>query len=204
MTRESLFDTFNEIGRDLFVSRLITSHGGNLSVRDGEMIYITRTGCELAHLSPEDIVEVSALDPDERDAQASCELVVHRAIYHAREKAWGQTSGAIVHAHSPETTVRSFFDHYIEPWDSEAQLITPAIPVVTAPTTIGSAQAGAVLAEALSQESSPDAIAVLHGHGPFACGATLKDAYRLVSVVEHSCFIINRTIMLGTSQASGI
>ena len=193
---ESAVNQFQAIGRDLFVSRLISSHGGNLSVRTGETIYITRTGVQLAHLGAGDIIEVSLTEASEQDARASCELVVHRAIYRARQDKWGEEAGAIVHAHSPDTTVRSILEDVIAPVDSEACLIMGRIEVVTARDTIGSAEAGEVLADALSKTESPNSIAVLRGHGPFAHGATLEDAYRMVSVLEHSAGIISQLQML--------
>ena len=40
---QQMEEMFKEVGRDLFLSGAITSHGGNLSVSDGESIWITRT-----------------------------------------------------------------------------------------------------------------------------------------------------------------
>ena len=199
MSSSSLFSQFERIGRDLFVSRLISSHGGNLSIRRGDTIFITRSGSQLAHLSGDDIIEVSLENPSECDKDASSELVVHRAIYRARQERWGESDGAIVHAHSLETTVRSMLDDFIEPLDSEARLFIPQVPVVVSKTTIGSTDAGALLAEVLSADECPDSVAVLRGHGPFAHGSTLEDAYRLISVLEHSCQIITQIQSLGNN-----
>jgi len=196
----ALREQFEIIGRDLFVSRLISSHGGNLSVRDGDRIIITRTGSQLGHLGADDLVEVSLSEPSEADTHASCELVVHRAIYKARQEKWGEEVGAIVHAHSPQTTVRSFLDEVIEPLDSEAQLMIPHVEVVSAAKTIGSSEAGEVLAIALSESRDPNAIAVLRGHGPFAYGSSLEDAFRSVSVLEHSSILINQLQTMGAVQ----
>jgi L-fuculose-phosphate aldolase len=187
----SLLTQFQQVGRDLFVSRLITSHGGNLSICRDDSIIITRSGSQLAHLDESDLVEVSLSCADERDALASCELVVHRAIYLARREQWGECEGAIAHAHALATTVRSFLDEVITPIDSEARLLIPRVPVVSATQTIGSAEAAQVLAQTLSVSQDPNQIAVLKEHGPFAHGSTLEDAFRLISVLEHSCEIIN-------------
>lgn len=196
MSRKSLFDQFEVVGRDLFASRLISSHGGNLSIRQGDTIYITRTGCQLAHLCKSDIVEVPLIGSSPADEQASCELVVHRAIYQMRQRVFGACDGAIVHAHSSATTIRSLIDDAITPLDSEARFMIGQAPIVTAKTTIGSPEAARLLAEALSSEQPHRAIAVLRGHGPFAYGSMLEDAYRLVSVLEHSSVIINQIQIL--------
>ena len=76
------FKRFIELGRDLFVSHAITSHGGNISETNGKSIWISCSGAMLGHLTPGAIVE-TAWAVDARDARASTELVVHRAMYQA-------------------------------------------------------------------------------------------------------------------------
>ena len=52
-----LLQEFQEIGRDLFVSSLISSHGGNMSVRRGNSIIITRHGSMLGRLKDGTLIE---------------------------------------------------------------------------------------------------------------------------------------------------
>lgn len=172
------------VGRDIFLAHLISSHGGNISVRVGDEIAITRTGSMLGRLADDDIVVVSADTPDERDAQASSELVVHRELYRATG------AGAVVHTHSPQTIFRSMLENVIEPIDSEARLFIPRVSVVHSQKTVGSLHAAHLLGRELAREGAAP-IAVLRGHGPFAVGETLLDAYRWVSVLEGSCEQLN-------------
>jgi len=177
--KEQLFTQFQTVGRDLFRSRLISSHGGNLSVRVGDTIYITRSGCQLAHLTPDDIVAVPVVAPvtaGNGDVLPSSELVVHRALYAAREAESGATTGAVVHAHSLHTTARSFTHDIIVPCDFEAKLLIAQTPVVET-------------RDAISAPLVP--LVVVRGHGPFAQADTLEDAYQLVSVLEHSCELLD-------------
>jgi L-fuculose-phosphate aldolase len=109
------------------------------------------------------------------------ELVVHRAIYAATG------AKAIVHAHALHTVVRSLLDDVIVPLDSESLARLTDVPVVTAATSIGSAEAGEKLAAALRERR----VAVLRGHGPFAIGESLEDAYQAISCLEASCHIID-------------
>lgn len=178
------------VGRDIFLAHLISSHGGNISVRIGDEICITRTGSMLGRLSASDIVVVPVEGPSERDSEASSELIVHRALYHATQ------AGAVVHTHSPQTVFRSMLEDAIEPIDSEARLFIPSVKVVQSKKTIGSAEAAQLLAIELSQEKAAP-LAVLRGHGPFSTGKTLLDAYRWVSVLECSCDQLNMRDMLG-------
>lgn len=173
---------FRLIGRDLFVSGAVTSHGGNLSESDGSRIWISRRGSMLGRMGEGDVVETGWL-AGKCDLDCSRELVVHRAIYHATG------ARAIVHAHTANTIFRSMIEDAIEPVDSESKLILgSSIPVLTPKEKIGSAEAAEMLAEVLSAGS---VIAVLRTHGPFAIGDTLEEAFYRVSALEASCNLLN-------------
>ncbi len=170
---------FRDVGRDIFVAGLTTSHGGNMSVRDGDRIIITRRGSMLGRLTDDDVVE-TGMERCADDERCSREIVVHRAIYDAAPEA-----RAIVHAHPPHTVAASFDADVIVPVDSEGLYILGEVPVVSASTTIASPEAAAVLAAALA--GAP--VAVLRTHGPFARGASLEEAFMHVSVLEASAHI---------------
>jgi L-fuculose-phosphate aldolase len=178
-----MFEQFEWVGSDLYTSGAVSSHGGNLSVRLGrDRMLITRTGSMIGRLTADDLIDTS-LTPcgDPRDPECSVELVVHRAIYAATG------ARAIVHAHAVETVARSFVDDVIVPVDSESKARLVDVPVVVAATTIGSAEAAEKLAAALRDRR----VAVLRGHGPFAVGETLEDAYQAISCLEASCRVLN-------------
>lgn len=173
-------DAFFTVGADLFAAGLTTSHGGNLSVRLDERIVITRRGSMLGRLTDADLV-CAGMEPSEADEECSRELVVHRAIYAATDAL------AIVHAHPLHTVARSFSADAIVPEDSEGRFVLGEVPVVTATKTIASAEAAAVLAEALRVHP----VAVLRTHGPFARGRTLQEAFMHVSVLEASAALLD-------------
>jgi L-fuculose-phosphate aldolase len=177
--RETL-RVFRDIGRDIYVAGLTTSHGGNMSVRDGDRIVITRRGSMLGRLGDDDLVE-TGMEPCAADERCSREIVVHRAVYAATD------ARAIVHAHPPHTVARSFAHDTIVPADSEGLYVLGEVPVVEAATTIASAEAAVVLAGALAGRP----VAVLRTHGPFATGATLEEAFMHVSVLEASAAILD-------------
>lgn len=176
-------ERFKRIGRDLFISGAVTSHGGNLSEREGQTIHISRRGSMLGLMSDGDVVS-TGIDPGDRDASCSRELVVHRAIYQACD------AGAIVHAHTLNTIFRSLVDDRIEPVDSEAKYIFGgSVPVIRTQKTVGSEEGARLLAELFA--SGDTVIAVMASHGPFAIGATLEEAFYRVSALEASCTLLN-------------
>ena len=55
MIDERIYQQFAEIGRDLYEHQMISSHGGNLSIRLGDRIIIKRRGAMLGRLKPHDL-----------------------------------------------------------------------------------------------------------------------------------------------------
>jgi L-fuculose-phosphate aldolase len=174
-----LEEEFIKIGRELFLRGLIASHSGNLSVKRGNEILITRRGSMLGNLKKEDIVSVPlAID---RANGASRELVVHRAIYQ-------ETSAlACVHAHPPYAVALSLIEKEIIPIDEEGALYFPKVPILGVDNSIGSE----VVARQLAKLFNGDKLAMIQGHGSFTIDDTLEGAYLKTSSLEHSCQIIH-------------
>ncbi len=175
-------ELFAAVGRDLFLTGHNTARHGNLSIRVGERMLITRSGSMLSRLEPSDIIETGMEPCEETDEGCSRELVVHRAIYRST------AAQAICHAHPPHTMFRSLVDDAIEPLDSEARfVIGDSIPVLVPKIKIGSAEAAEMLAEVLQEVP----VGVLRTHGPFGIGESLWDAWSVITVLEESCHILD-------------
>lgn len=175
-----MFELFQRIGRDLFLTGVISSHGGNMSVRMGDRILITRRGSNLAWLEERDIIDIGFREDDSSVMLASSEIVVHRAIYA------NTTAQAIVHTHPPYTIVRSLVSDEIVPIDSEGSYLLKRVPVVASELTVGSTD----VARVVSQQLKEYPIVVLRGHGAFSVGNLLEEAYQWTSSLEVACKII--------------
>jgi L-fuculose-phosphate aldolase len=180
MIDEQVFRQFQEIGRDLYVAALVSSHGGNLSMRFGDRVVIKRRGAMLGRLKEGDLIETGLEKADSGVMLASTELVVHRAIYRATPAL------AIVHAHPRTAIALSLSRDEIVPIDNEGSYLLHKVPVVAAEFASGSAEMVERLPAALQEYK----IAMLRGHGCFAIGQTLDEAFQWVSCLEESCQII--------------
>lgn len=175
-----MLEKFKRVGEFLFREGLVDSHGGNMSVREGDKIFITRRDAMLGDLKEGDIIEVG-LEAGEHDGQASRELPTHRAVYK-------QTAAkAIVHAHPANAIAVSLTDNKIVPQDAEGMFLYKSASIVRVRGAIGSEETARLLPSFLSGRSG---VAVVKGHGSFASGADLEEAYRLTSSLENSCRII--------------
>jgi L-fuculose-phosphate aldolase len=95
---------FRTIGNNLFTRGLVASQSGNLSIRTGENLIITRRGCQLENINENDLIETGICRNNRMTPLASAELPVHRAIYQITR------AQAIVHAHPPHAVALSLTD----------------------------------------------------------------------------------------------
>lgn len=180
MGRSKIFEAFQWVGRDLYHLGLITSHAGNISIRSGERVWITRTGSMLGRLEPEDIVETSLSPRESPHPKASMELPVHLAIYRAT------SAQAILHAHPPTAVALSLLDEVIVPADSEGGYILGRVPVIAAKNVVASAE----VADRASSLLQDHRAVLVKGHGSFAAGGSLEEALKITTTLEASAKIL--------------
>jgi L-fuculose-phosphate aldolase len=169
------------IGRRLSAEGLVAGNFGNISVRKENGFLIKRSGAYLDDPGPLVFVPFEGEQPPE----ASREARVHREIYLQTE------ATAVVHAHPPHTVAASLLFEEIIPLDVEGKMMCPRIRVIFG--GIGSEELATNAAGALA--SSP--VVIARGHGTFAAGRTLEEAYLVTAAAEHSCRILH---LLGRFQ----
>ena len=174
-----MLEEFKRIGRDMFLSSLVSSHGGNMSMRVGDRMVITRRGAQLGRLEAENLVETGLYRDDSHVMLASSETPVHRAIYL-------QTAAlAIIHAHPRTAIALSLLEDEIVPVDNEGSYLLHRVPVVSSELA-----SGIELAEVVSSALKQYKIIMVRGHGCFAIGQLLEECYQWVSCLEESSQIL--------------
>jgi len=171
---------FQTIGRDLFNHGLVSSHSGNLSIRMGDKLIITRRGSRLGSLEEQDLIETGIEKNDRNTPLTSVELPVHRAIYR-------QTSAqAIVHAHLPHGVALSMTEDEIIPNGGEGLEEIKRVPVIGKDMDTTPGHLGEQIAGALKENH----IVLVCGHGSFATGQLLEEAYQYTAALEECCQVI--------------
>jgi L-fuculose-phosphate aldolase len=181
-----MLEEFQRIGRDLFLSGLVSSHGGNMSVRLGDRLVITRRGLQLGQITTEDIVETGLYEDDSNIMLASSETPVHRAIY------LNTAALAVIHAHTKAAIALSLLEDEIVPIDNEGSYLLHKVPVVSSELASGSS-----IADLVSESLKQYKIIMVRGHGCFATGQLLEEAYQWVSCLEESSQILYYCRTLG-------
>ena len=162
-----------EVGRDLYRLALVTSHGGNLSVRAGHEMWVTGTGTMLGHLEARHISLVRAGGSHEGPPPSS-DTVLHATVY--------AVSGAqaVVHAHPRHAIALSFDTDLFVPGDLEGQLHLKDVPVVGP---------GPLEVEQIAHALESRLVVLLRGHGAYARGSTLWEALHWITALEESAHI---------------
>ncbi|HEX7973282.1 MAG TPA: aldolase [Anaerolineales bacterium] len=182
-----MLEQFQTFGHDLYMRGLTSSHGGNMSVRMGDRILITRTGAMLAHLTEKDLIETGLEANDSGVMLASSELVVHRSIY------LNTSALAIVHVHPPYAVALSMVEKdAIIPIDNEGSYVFRRVPIIQAEMTTGSKEVAKLAAQGLREYK----LIMLRGHGCFSTGPVLEEAYQWCTSLEEACKILYYTRML--------
>jgi molybdopterin-guanine dinucleotide biosynthesis protein B len=156
---------------------------GNASVRLGERFWITPSSAVRDTRTPQDLV-LCSLDAPVPEG-ASLDTPIHREVYRQQPQ-----TGAVLHSHGPHSVAISFAGRDFEPPDFEGARLLGNVPVLSIEPNAHQEQAPAAVAEALGVAP----ICIIAGHGVYARGASIRDAYRWTMTLELSAriFVIAR------------
>jgi len=166
---------FERIGKRLFAEHLVGGNFGNMSVRKGdEGFFIKRSGTYL------DVAGALVFVPLQGEAppESSSEYRVHREVYRTTKHE------SVIHAHPPCAIAASLIMDKIIPEDSEGEMLCPEIPVVQG------APGSQEIAENVARSLVSSRLVIARGHGTFAAGKTLDEAFVYTSLAEHSCRVL--------------
>ena len=171
---------FQRVGSGLFAQGLVSSQSGNLSTRHDDRVLITQRHCALSSIGEADLVEVGIAKNNRATPMASSELAVHRCIYRKTPAL------AVVHAHPPYAVALSFMERDVVPCDMEGRSIAAKVTVLGKDMTTRPGDLGEEIAAALRRCK----VVLVEGHGTFAIGQLLEEAYYYTTVFEQSCRIL--------------
>jgi L-fuculose-phosphate aldolase len=161
------------------------SHSGNASVRSGSTFWITPTGACADTLKPDELVvcRLGGSCPE----GASLDAPLHRRVYQEQPEAM-----AVLHSHGPYSVAMSFVGQDFRPVDFEGQCYFERVPVLSVDYEDYLEKAPEAVADALTEHR----IAMVLGHGVYAWGETLDQAYKWASSLEFSAktYVIARQV----------
>jgi len=169
-----------ECCRVAYTQKLVGGTGGNMSVRIGDEVYITATGCRLGDVQPETLSRVTMDGELKEGAAPSKELGLHLGIYKVRPDV-----NAIAHLHPVNSIVISILSSGNgEPMPAYSIGYRMKIPSCG---IVPNLQPGShELADALAQASLKANVILMKNHGITAAANDIKAALSLVEEAEQN------------------
>jgi autoinducer 2 (AI-2) kinase len=180
---------------ELYAEGLITSTGGNVSVRVAGSTghaWITPNHAHKAKLEPHMLVKIDleGNQVERSPYSPSSERMIHAAIYRRHPEAV-----AVIHSHPPKTTILALADLPFLPISTEAAFIgdLPRVPFIMPGTP--------ELAEAVSAALASGPAAVLQNHGLIVAGSSLRHAADMTMIIEQTAEKLLAVHQLGKKPA---
>lgn len=184
--KSAIINLFQKVGRASLAIGLQNSHSGNMAslVTTNPrcpQIVITRTGAQKGDLEADDILFMDIAK--EEKSEASSELIVHRAILSLPSVA------ASLHAHAKDLTLltmafpmESKKPLSFSPLDPLGIIYLISIPIIRVRKAYGSLE----LACKAASELKDYPVVAVRGHGLFARGRTLLEAFFYAGIADFS------------------
>lgn len=150
-------------------------HSGNASVRVDDDLWVTPTGACADLLEAADLIRSPIEEPPA--AGASLDAPLHQQVYRKNPRA-----RAVLHSHGPYTVAMTMHGKDFTPPDFEGHYYFKTIPVITIPYERYIDLAPEKVSEVLAEHP----IAVVRGHGVYACAETINLAYKWSCSLELS------------------
>ncbi len=165
-------------GTLLMDKEYVAGPGGNVSIRCGDVAYMTPSGFALDAIRPEQYVPVGIETGEPRESlhRPTSEVSFHLAIYRRRPDV-----NAIIHTHPPYATGLVSAGHRLAPMTPDYVAYLDHVEMIDyiVPT-------GGDLAEAVANGLAEcDCLAMIN-HGIITVGANLKEAYYRTDIMEAS------------------
>ena len=189
MSAEALRSDVAEIGRRLYAKGLIAGSEGNVSLRDGDRLYVTPSGACKGFLAAGDIVTTDLEGRPERGGHASSEILMHVAVYRGRPDV-----RAVVHAHPP---VATGFAVAAIPLDRPV-LAEPVVTLGPVPLVPFGTPSTPDLAERVAAAIPSAHALLLANHGALTVGETLWRAWERMETLEQFARIALVARLLGS------
>ena len=183
-TSISITSELIEAGKEIVSQGLVRGSGGNLSGRQADQLWITRSGANLNTLTESDFVLVgSPPDSTERPPRPSSELAMHLAAYEAQPEI-----SVVLHVHPPKAISLGLIGCSLPALTPDFYLhLGPAVPLIPYVTPTTNELAAAVRKQLIAHPA-----VMLQNHGVLVVGVSTRQALlRLFLLEEHAAIYLD-------------
>ena len=177
-----------KFGKKLLDKGLVTGTGGNLSLREGNLVAVSPSAVEYDAMIPEDVVVTDMSGKVvEGCLTPSSETHLHLAVYGSRPDIF-----SVVHTHSPYACVMACLGWEIPVFHYLVAVAGRKVPV--APYALFGTEE---LASGAVRAMGGGNAVLLSNHGLIAAGGTLPAAFRVAETVEFVSMVYSHVRSLG-------
>ncbi len=181
-------------GRKIYAAGLVAGAGGNISVRDDQMVWMKPSGFAMDDMGPDDLCGMQLDDGEQVHGphKPTSEVHMHLGIYRARPDV-----NAVFHTHSPWLcgVVSAGIDVAAMPLFAE--FVNDLGRRVTVPYITATTQA---LADAMSEAATQADTIFMSNHGVCALGVNMKQAFYRCLIAEDAAKSLVAATVVGTPQ----
>lgn len=175
----------------LVESGLVVGAGGNLSMRDGEFMYISPSGFDLQETDDKDWVKVH-IETGEilSDLKPSSEVLMHLECFRSNDEI-----NAVLHAHPSYSVAVSSTGKNIPSMFPDFPAMVKKVSYIdyVIPTTH-------VLADAVAEVVADSQAVVMRNHGVLTVGSTMKEAFFYMQLTEEAAKVYAISASIGTPR----
>lgn len=183
-----VIENLRKYAKLLVSSGLVVGAGGNLSIRDGEYMFISPSGFDLKDIEAHQWVQVHIESGEyESEFRPSSEILMHLECFRRNP-----TIRACLHAHPTFSVAVSSTGKEIPPIfpDFPAMIKKVGYIEYVIPTT-------EILANEVAKLVEDTDVMVMRNHGVLTVGRTMKEAFFFMQLVEESAKVFTYSSILG-------
>jgi ribulose-5-phosphate 4-epimerase/fuculose-1-phosphate aldolase len=182
MDESKMIEELITYSKILYERKLIHATGGNTSVRDGDVVWISQTGARLGELKESEVVKVDLNGKVLGGSAPSKEMGMHLAMYRARKEA-----RAAIHVHPTfsialSTLISEETKDAVPPYTAAFYVRAGKVPMI--PYHASGAHSLHVAVEALAPKYHA---LLLRQHGLLVSGKDMADTLGIVEEIEQCC-----------------
>ncbi|KGR77337.1 class II aldolase/adducin family protein [Ureibacillus sinduriensis] len=183
-----VIEELQKYAKELVSSGLVVGAGGNLSMRDGEYMYISPSGYDLKEIADHEWVKVHIeTGHHESEIRPSSEVLMHLECFRNNS-----SINACLHAHPTYSVAVATAGKEIPPLFPDFPAMVKKVGYIdyVIPTT-------SLLAEKVAELVSDTDVMIMRNHGVLTVGKTMKEAFFFMQLTEESAKVFTYSSILG-------
>ena len=182
VSNKRLLRNLAEVGRKVSRYGFVIGEGGNISARDGDVVYIKRKGASMGKMTTTGYIplDIKTGRPLRKTDKPSTEIYMHLACYRARKDI-----GAVIHSHPVFTTALGISNVNLKPLSYEMAVNLNSYIARIGYVRPETPELGKATGRAIKKHNA----ILLKNHGLITVGRNLQEAFLRTLAIERGALV---------------